>query len=236
MDIYLWLQLSEKSNQCSVHVIYWGEDVERKAVRQAECCCQFKCSANIFARGLSPISSLFLWGVSGCGASSIMVRRCLRFRRKYHSLSILNIFDWGVWDDKSFTQKTAMWSCGCSIFPYSSTPACLVPQASAGSLTLREDKFTSSSQVSSRFNQLALFTKRSQTAFNWVPNRTRWYWIQSAGKTGPEIQDAKISIENVWTHQTLMVFFLSFEYGELGSIIHYSWISLCGKSSISKTT
>lgn len=31
-----------------------------------------------------------------------------------------------------------------------------------------------------------------------------------------------------------MVFFLSFEYGELGSIIHYSWISLCGKSSISK--
>lgn len=31
-----------------------------------------------------------------------------------------------------------------------------------------------------------------------------------------------------------MVFFLSFVYDYMGSIIHYSWISLCGKNSISK--
>lgn len=75
--------------------------------------------------------------------------------------------------------------------------------SSAETLTLCEDWFSSSIQVSSRFNQLALFTKRSPAAFNWVPNRTYWYWIQSAGRTGSEIQDVKISSENVWTHQDL---------------------------------
>lgn len=99
-------------------------------------------------------------------------------------------------------------SCTCNhvILLYFAFPAAHqlpLPLRSAETLTLCGDKFTSSIQVSSRFNQLALFTKRSQTAFNWVPNRTRWYWIQSAGKTSSEIQDVKISIENVWTHQSL---------------------------------
>lgn len=174
--------------------------------------------------------------MSGRDASSIMMPRWLKITGKERgTFSILNVgFDFGARDDKWFTQKTSVWSCGSALDFLQQHIILLLPLGSADTLTLCEDRFPSNIQVSSRFNQLALFTKRSQTAFN-------WFQIEHAD-TGSSLL-AKLALKFKMLRSPLkmcelislsMVFFLSFEYSGLGSIIHYSWISLCGKNSISK--
>lgn len=135
----------------------------------------------------------------GHNASSIIVSRWLKLRKRLN-LQDVKVLDW---DDRKFR----VWV----FYSVNDHFAFTVAQHDGVSLTLAEaltlcEDISSNIQVSSHFNQLALFTKRSKRAFNWVPNRTPWYRIHCEGKTGFETQDAKMSIENVWTHQSLTGF------------------------------
>lgn len=101
-------------------------------------------------------------------------------------------------------------------------------------LTLCEDKLTSNSQVTSRFNQLALFTKRSQQLLTGFQIEHSDTGSSLLAKLALKPKMLRTLLQMCELIRLSMVFFRSFEYGGLGSIIHYSWISLCGESSISK--